>query len=99
RYGAGYVSIPQMARAGIWLNLIGIVLISMATLTLAVWVFDLTYWPLTPAPPPCSSWPRRASSTSAAAAAITASTTATVAPQPQASYTSPTRHPSTLEPA
>lgn len=42
-YGSGYVSIPQMARAGIWLNLIGIVLISMATLTLAVWVFDLTY--------------------------------------------------------
>src|SRR5699024_1764232 len=42
-YGSGYVSIPQMARAGIWLNLIGIVLISMATLTLAVWVLDLTY--------------------------------------------------------
>src|SRR5699024_4558535 len=51
-YGSGYVSIPQMARAGIWLNLIGIVLISMATLTLAVWVLDLTYCPLTPAPAP-----------------------------------------------
>src|SRR5699024_4433622 len=98
-YGSGYGSIPQMARAGIWLNLIGIVLIIMATLTLAVWVFYLTYSPLTPAPPPRSSWPRRAIRTSAASAAITASTTATVAPQPQASYTSPTRHPSTLEPA
>ena len=27
-FGSGYVTIPQMARAGIWLNLVGIVLIT-----------------------------------------------------------------------
>ncbi|WP_193104548.1 DASS family sodium-coupled anion symporter [Brachybacterium sp. FME24] len=42
-YGSGYVQIPQMAKAGVWLNLIGIVLITVTTMTLAVWVFDLVY--------------------------------------------------------
>ena len=42
-YGSGYVRIPQMASAGLWLNLIGIVLISATTMTLAVWVFSLVY--------------------------------------------------------
>ncbi|WP_114854812.1 DASS family sodium-coupled anion symporter [Brachybacterium sp. YJGR34] len=42
-YGSGYVQIPQMARAGIVLNLLGIVLITATTLTLAVWVFGLVY--------------------------------------------------------
>ncbi|GAA1484996.1 SLC13 family permease [Brachybacterium fresconis] len=42
-FGSGYVQIPQMARAGIWLNLIGIVLITITTMTLAVWVFGLVY--------------------------------------------------------
>ncbi|MFC7374502.1 SLC13 family permease [Brachybacterium sp. GCM10030268] len=42
-YGSGYVQIPQMAKAGVWLNLIGIVLITAATMTLAVWVFGLVY--------------------------------------------------------
>ena len=42
-YGSGYVSIPQMAKAGLWLNLIGIVLITLTTMTLAVWVFNLVY--------------------------------------------------------
>ena len=42
-YGSGYVRIPQMAAAGLWLNLIGIVLISATTMTLAVWVFSLVY--------------------------------------------------------
>ena len=42
-YGSGYVQIPQMAKAGLWLNLIGIVLITVATMTLAVWVFGLVY--------------------------------------------------------
>ena len=42
-YGSGYVRIPQMASAGLWLNLIGMVLISATTMTLAVWVFSLVY--------------------------------------------------------
>ena len=42
-YGSGYVRIPQMASAGLWLNLIGIVLICATTMTLAVWVFSLVY--------------------------------------------------------
>lgn len=42
-YGSGYVQIPQMAKAGLWLNLIGIVLITATTMTLAVWVFGLVY--------------------------------------------------------
>jgi sodium-dependent dicarboxylate transporter 2/3/5 len=42
-YGSGYVRIPQMAKAGLWLNLIGIVLITATTMSLAVWVFSLVY--------------------------------------------------------
>lgn len=40
-YGSGYVSIGQMVKGGLWLNLIGIVLITLATMTLAVWIFGL----------------------------------------------------------
>ena len=40
-FGSGYVSISQMLRGGIWLNLMSILLISIATTTLAVWVFDI----------------------------------------------------------
>ena len=42
-YGSGYVQIPQMAKAGVVLNLIGIVLITAATMSIAVWVFQLVY--------------------------------------------------------
>jgi len=42
-YGSGYVRIPQMAKAGLGLNLIGIVLITATTMSLAVWVFSLVY--------------------------------------------------------
>lgn len=42
-YGSGYVTIPQMVKAGLYLNLIGIVLITAVTMTLAVWVFSITY--------------------------------------------------------
>ena len=42
-YGSGYVTIPQMVKAGLWLNLIGIVLITATTMTLAVWVFSIVY--------------------------------------------------------
>lgn len=42
-YGSGYVTIPQMMRAGLWLNLIGIVLVTLTAMTLAVWVFGIVY--------------------------------------------------------
>ncbi len=42
-YGSGYVTIPQMMKAGVWLNLIGIVLITITAMTLAVWVFGIVY--------------------------------------------------------
>ncbi|MGD8150447.1 SLC13 family permease [Ornithinimicrobium sp. Y1694] len=42
-YGSGYVTIPQMVKAGLWLNLIGIVLVTLTTMTLAVWVFGIVY--------------------------------------------------------
>ncbi len=42
-YGSGYVTIPQMMKGGFWLNLIGIVLITITTMTLAVWVFQIVY--------------------------------------------------------
>lgn len=42
-FGSGYVSIPQMVKGGIWLNLIGIVLVTLTVMTLAVWVFSITY--------------------------------------------------------
>ena len=33
-FGSGAVSIPQMCRAGVWLNLIGVLLITLATLVI-----------------------------------------------------------------
>jgi sodium-dependent dicarboxylate transporter 2/3/5 len=41
-YGSGYVTIGQMIRGGLWLNVIGVVLITLVTMTLLVWVFGLT---------------------------------------------------------
>ncbi|CAA0137371.1 Sodium-dependent dicarboxylate transporter SdcS [Mycolicibacterium vanbaalenii] len=40
-FGTGYVNIGSMVKGGIWLNLIAILLISVATTTLAVWVFNI----------------------------------------------------------
>lgn len=40
-YGSGYVTVGQMIRGGVWLNLIGIALVSTAALTLVGWVFGL----------------------------------------------------------
>jgi sodium-dependent dicarboxylate transporter 2/3/5 len=40
-FGTGYVSMRQMVRAGLWLDLMGIVLIPLATLTLGKWVLGL----------------------------------------------------------
>ncbi|GAB2511308.1 SLC13 family permease [Paramicrobacterium agarici] len=42
-FGSGYVTIGSMIKGGIWLNLIGIVLVTATTMTLAVWVFGITY--------------------------------------------------------
>lgn len=42
-FGSGYVTISQMIRGGIWLNVFAMVVITIATMTLAVWVFGLTY--------------------------------------------------------
>lgn len=40
-YGSGYVTIGQMVKGGVWLNIIAAVLISLASMTLLVWVFGL----------------------------------------------------------
>lgn len=40
-YGSGYITVGQMVRGGIFLNLIGIVLVTATTMTLAVWVFGI----------------------------------------------------------
>lgn len=40
-FGSGYVKINEMVRAGLWLNIIGIILITLATYLLAIPVFDL----------------------------------------------------------
>ncbi|MDO5498217.1 MAG: DASS family sodium-coupled anion symporter [Propionibacteriaceae bacterium] len=41
-FGSGYVTIGQMMKGGFWLNIIGIVLITLVTMTLLVMVFGLT---------------------------------------------------------
>ena len=41
-YGSGYVTIGQMIRGGVWLNLVGLLAITAVTMTLLVWVFGLT---------------------------------------------------------
>lgn len=42
-FGSGYVTIMQMMRGGLWLNLAGIVIVTSLTMTVAVWVFGITY--------------------------------------------------------
>jgi solute carrier family 13 (sodium-dependent dicarboxylate transporter), member 2/3/5 len=42
-FGSGYVTIGQMVRGGVWLNLAGIFLITGTVLTLATWVFGIAY--------------------------------------------------------
>ncbi|MCL3778060.1 MULTISPECIES: DASS family sodium-coupled anion symporter [unclassified Actinomyces] len=42
-YGSGYITMGDMVRTGIWLNLVGIVLITLAVLTIGVPVFGLTF--------------------------------------------------------
>ena len=38
-FASGYIRIPQMARAGIWLNVIGILLLTVFSQTLIPWIF------------------------------------------------------------
>lgn len=40
-YGSGYVTIGQMVKGGFWLNIFSIAAITLATMTLAVWIFAL----------------------------------------------------------
>lgn len=42
-FGSGYVTIGQMIKGGVWLNLVGIALITLLTMTLGVWVFSIVY--------------------------------------------------------
>jgi sodium-dependent dicarboxylate transporter 2/3/5 len=42
-FGSGHVTIPQMSRAGLWLNLLGIVLITLLTYSVAVPMLGLSY--------------------------------------------------------
>lgn len=41
-YGSGYVTIGQMIKGGIWLNVAGVVCITAVSMTILVWVFGLT---------------------------------------------------------
>ena len=40
-FGSGYVSIQQMCRAGLWLNMIGIVIITALTYTAVVYLLGV----------------------------------------------------------
>lgn len=40
-YGSGKINIPQMAKAGVWLNLIISLLLTLASYTLFAWVFGI----------------------------------------------------------
>ena len=42
-FGSGWITIPQMARAGVWLDLIGIVIV-----TAFVWLLGTTIFGITP---------------------------------------------------
>lgn len=42
-FGSGYVTIGQMIRGGIWLNVLGVVLITLAVYTLGAWVLGLSF--------------------------------------------------------
>lgn len=42
-FSTGYVEIAHMLKAGVWLNLIALVLTTITTMTLAAWVFGFVY--------------------------------------------------------
>lgn len=41
-YGSGYVTIGQMIKGGIWLNVAGVICITIVSMTILVWVFGLS---------------------------------------------------------
>jgi solute carrier family 13 (sodium-dependent dicarboxylate transporter), member 2/3/5 len=43
-FGSGHITIGQMTRAGVWLNLVGVALNVLAVYTLAGWVLGLQLW-------------------------------------------------------
>ncbi|MEA2062509.1 MAG: DASS family sodium-coupled anion symporter [Gemmatimonadota bacterium] len=55
-FGSGMIRIPQMARAGLWMNLIGVVLVTLLVYTLGLTVFNIDpgmvpEWAVHPATP------------------------------------------------
>jgi len=40
-YGSGKITIPEMSKAGLWLNIMFILLLTLASLTLISWVFGI----------------------------------------------------------
>ena len=42
-YGSGYMKISHMVKAGFWLNLISIALITLVVMTIGASVFNLSY--------------------------------------------------------
>jgi sodium-dependent dicarboxylate transporter 2/3/5 len=42
-FGSGHITIVQMVRAGIWLNLIGAILVTLTVYTLAAWVLGISF--------------------------------------------------------
>ncbi|WP_295628511.1 DASS family sodium-coupled anion symporter [uncultured Corynebacterium sp.] len=42
-YGSGYVSMGNMVKAGIWLNIAALIVVSAAAMTLVGWVFGIVY--------------------------------------------------------
>ncbi|WP_460689938.1 SLC13 family permease [Nesterenkonia suensis] len=41
-YGSGYVTIGQMVKGGVWLNVAAVVVITLVSMTLLLWVFGLS---------------------------------------------------------
>jgi sodium-dependent dicarboxylate transporter 2/3/5 len=42
-FGSGHVTIVQMVRAGVWLNIIGVILVTLTAFTLVSWVFGVSF--------------------------------------------------------
>jgi sodium-dependent dicarboxylate transporter 2/3/5 len=41
-FGSGHITIVQMMRAGVWLNINGAILVTLTFYTLATWVLGFT---------------------------------------------------------